>query len=93
MQNLDDRQCYICLKRGFHTYRYTELHHCIHGNANRRLADKDGLTVWLCKYHHMMLHDHGENDLELQQEAQTRWMEYYEKSIDEFRKRYGKSYL
>ena len=74
MQNLDDKQCYICQKLGFHTYRYMELHHCIHGNANRRLADKDGLCVWLCKYHHQALHDKGEWDKELQKEAQIRYM-------------------
>ena len=93
MQNLDDKQCYICQKLGFHTYRYMELHHCIHGNANRRLADKDGLCVWLCKYHHQALHDKGEWDKELQKEAQIRYMEYYEKSVEEFRSRYGKSYI
>jgi hypothetical protein len=30
---------------------------------------------------------------ELKKEAQIRYMEYYEKSVDEFRERYGKSYL
>ena len=89
----DDQCCYICKKLGYYTYKYLELHHALHGFANRRLADKDGLTVWLCKYHHTALHDKGEHDKELQKEAQVRWMEYYEKSIDEFRSRYGKSYL
>ena len=93
MQDSEDRRCYICKKLGFDTYRYIELHHCLHGNANRRLADKDGLWVYLCKYHHTALHDKGEWDKELQKEAQIRYMEYYEKSVDEFIKRYGKSYL
>ena len=79
--------CYLCGQWAETT------HHCIHGTANRKLADKDGLTVRLCNKCHTNLHDHGAFDRELQRIAQTRWMEYYEKSEDDFRKRYGKSYL
>lgn len=89
----DERECYICANLGFHTYKYLELHHCIHGNANRRIADKDGLTVWLCKYHHARLHDNGEWDKELQKLAQQKWMEVYERGVDEWISRYGKSFL
>lgn len=88
-----ERECYICAKLGFHTYKYLEEHHFIHGVANRRLAEADGLKAFLCKYHHQALHDKGEHDKELQKEAQIRYMEYYGKSEDEFRSRYGKSYL
>ena len=88
-----EEECYICAKLGFHTYKYLEYHHMLHGVANRKLADKDGLTCFLCKYHHSALHDKGEWDKELQKEAQIRYMEYYEKSVDEFIKRYGKNYL
>ena len=79
--------CYICGQWA------TETHHCIHGTANRKLADKDGLTVRLCSTCHRNLHDKGNFDRELQRLAQVRWMEYYQKSEAEFRKRYGKSYL
>lgn len=79
--------CYICGQYP------TEVHHCIHGIARRKLADKDGLTVNLCHTCHMRLHDLGVYDKELQKAAQVRWMEYYERSIDEFRARYGKSYI
>lgn len=79
--------CYICGQYA------TETHHCIHGTANRRLADKDGLTVRLCHTCHANLHDKGNLDKELQRLAQVRWMEYYERSEDEFRNRYGKSYI
>lgn len=79
--------CYICGQWA------TETHHCIHGTANRKLADKDGLTVRLCSTCHQNLHDKGNFDRELQRLAQVRWMEYYQKSEAEFRKRYGKSYL
>lgn len=87
IQDDSEHSCFICGK-------YTEIvHHCIHGNANRKLADKDGLTVRLCHSCHANLHDHGTLDRELQSIAQARWMEYYGKSEDDFRLRYGKSYL
>lgn len=79
--------CFICGQFA------TDTHHCCHGNANRKLADQDGLTVRLCHRCHMNLHDKGNFDRELQRIAQARWMEYYGKSEDEFRLRYGKSYL
>ena len=83
----DENTCFICGSYG------VETHHCIHGTANRKLADKDGLTVNLCHQCHRNLHDKGVNDKELQALAQQKWMEYYKKSIDEFRQRYGKNYL
>lgn len=83
----ETNECYICGQYP------TEVHHCIHGIGRRILADKDGLTVNLCHRCHMRLHDTGFYDKELQKAAQVRWMEYYERSIDEFRARYGKSYI
>lgn len=77
--------CYLC--GGY----ATETHHCIHGYGRRKLADE--LTVRLCHSCHANLHDHGSFDRELQRIAQARWMEYYGKSEDDFRLRYGKSYL
>ena len=79
--------CYICGSIA------TDLHHCWHGTANRKLADRDGLTVMLCRKCHAYLHDKGMFDKELQKAAQKRWMEYFDKSEDDFRKRYGKSVL
>lgn len=76
------------------TYEYgTEMHHCLHGTANRRLAEEDGLKVYLCNTCHRLLHDKGLYDKDLQKMAQEKWMAYYGKTEDEFRKRYGKSYM
>lgn len=83
----DRAGCYIC--GGIPT----EWHHCLHGTANRKLADKDGLTVMLCHTCHMNLHDKGTFDKELQKIAQEKWMRYNNASIEDFIKRYGKSYL
>jgi hypothetical protein len=41
----------------------------------------------------MNLHDKGYMDRELQKIAQARWMEYNSKSVDDFIKRYGKSFI
>lgn len=79
--------CFICGQMA------SDRHHTWHGTANRKLADKDGLTVMLCHTCHINLHDKGTFDRDLQKIAEERWMEYYNKSEDDFRKRYGKSVL
>ena len=79
--------CFLCGQLG------DSVHHCLHGTANRKLADQDGLTVRLCRRCHMNLHDKGTCDRELQRIAQEKWMEHNGKTADDFIKRYGKSYL
>lgn len=88
-----EKKCYVC-----ETTYNLHSHHCMHGTANRKLADQDGLTVYLCYEHHEGNNGvHNKNghelDLELKQLAQKRWMEYYDKTEDDFRQRYGRSYL
>lgn len=89
----EEKKCYVC-----ETIYSLHSHHCMHGTANRKLADQDGLTVYLCYEHHEGNNGvHSKNghelDLELKQLAQKRWMEYYDKTEDDFRQRYGRSYL
>ena len=43
----NDKCCYLCGGT-----ENLEEHHCLHGTANRKLADKYGLTVMLCEKHH-----------------------------------------
>lgn len=88
-----EKKCYVC-----ETTYNLHLHHVIFGVANRKLSDKDGLTVYLCYEHHEGTSGvHGKNghelDLELKKLAQKRWMKYYDKTEDDFRQRYGRSYL
>ena len=87
-----DHYCWLCKKVGLNVYG-TDRHHCIHGTGRRNLADEDGLTVYLCQPHHRALHDKGLYDLALQQEAQLAWMEYYNKTAEDWIARYGKNYL
>lgn len=83
-----DNLCYFCAR-----YGNLEKHHCIHGTANRRLADEDGLFVWLCHRCHMQLHDKGIGDKGLQIVAEKAWMQRYGKTEEDFIKRYGKNYI
>ena len=85
--------CYIC-----GTTMNLEEHHCIHGTANRKLSEKDGLKVWLCYEHHRGDKGvHGKNgttlDTYLKSEAQIAWEQYNKKTKEVFIDRYGKSYI
>ena len=85
-----DKRCYEC-----GAITGLELHHCLHGVANRKLADRDGLVCWLCRYHHYMVHFGTEGyrlDLKLKKDAQIAWMHKNKKTEEDFRKRYGKDY-
>lgn len=81
------KECYLC-----RATRNLHKHHCIHGTANRQLADRDGLFVFLCADCHRDLHDKGIGDRELKAIAQIAWCERYGPP-EAFRKRYGKIYL
>lgn len=75
-----------------------EKHHIFYGTANRKLSDDDGLTCYLCAYHHRNSPGgvHGGNtelDEELKVNAQKAYMEATGCSVDDFIKRYGKNYL
>ena len=79
-----DDTFYICGRQG-----RTEAHHCLHG-SRRAAADRYGLTVHLCHRCHMMLHDTGRYDRELEQLAQKS----FEKQIshEEWMRIFGKDY-
>ena len=86
-----ERKCYIC-----GTTKDLQLHHCIYGTANRRLSDEDGLVIWLCYKHHLGndgVHNNITLDNEIKAEAEEIYLETYNKTIEDFIKRYGKNYL
>lgn len=86
-----EKECYFC-----GATENLDKHHCLHGTANRRLAEKDGLWVYLCKYHHTMsneaVHQNYMMDKTLKKIAQQRWEEKFG-TREQFIKRYGKSDL
>ena len=80
--------CYICGRPA------EGAHHCVYGNANRKLSEKYGLTVGLCYNHHRGnegVHFNRELDMELKQMAQRRFTETYPDK--DFMSIFGKNYL
>lgn len=87
----DAKECYI-------TKSTDDLHiHHVFGGPNRKLSDEDGLWIYLrADWHNMSdygVHFNKELDLKLKRMAQKRWQEFYCQTEDQFRRRYGKSYL
>lgn len=91
-------RCYLCGKECD-----THLHH-ICGGSNRKISDRDGLTVYLCPLCHWRCHNGEQSPFvryKLHREGQMRWMEVHgaeilregKDPVEEFRKRYGRSYL
>ena len=77
---------------------YVELHEVFYGIANRKKSIEDGLVIPLCKkYHHHgnLIGIHQDKDLNLKYKkiAERKWLEYYDKSINDFINRYGQNYL
>ena len=64
-------ECFICHKD---MSNGLDHHHCLHGSGQRKLADEDGLWVWLCRICHSALHDTGANDRYLQALAQRTYI-------------------
>lgn len=87
VQDLSEERCFVCGSR-----RQLELHHIMHGTANRRISTRTGLVCWLCKYHHtgpFGVHSDAELNKKLQRAAQTafeykyghrQWMELFKKN-------------
>ena len=81
----NEKKCYLC-----GSTQNLECHHLMHGTGWRKLADKYGLKVWLCAYHHRDnkhgVHGNAELDLWFKQLAQNcfeivhgheKWMEVF----------------
>ena len=77
-------RCFLCQSE-----QDLELHHCLHGSY-RKLADKDGLIVALCRKCHQRVHDHGGFDKDLQGIAQRAYIKSNQCTREDFLKRYGK---
>ena len=86
-----EKVCYEC-----GSTQNLHLHHIFYGR-NHKLCDKDKILVYLCLNHHTGREGvHNGNtklDLKLKQMGQRAFMEYYGKTLEEFRERYGINYL
>lgn len=85
------KKCYVC-----GTNQNLESHHCLHGTANRDIAERYGLKVWLCNKHHTgsneSVHRNHDMDLFFQKLAQETYEQQYG-SREDFILHFGKSYL
>lgn len=72
-------------------------HEIFYGVRNRKKSIEDGLVVFLRPELHnassLGVHFNRELDLELKKEAEKRWLEYYNKDIEDFIEKYGRNYL
>lgn len=91
-------ECFLCHKNMNYGL---DVHHVIHGRGLRKLADEDGLWVWLCRKCHSDLHDRPDHphDAELKKIGQQAYIENMKKKgVSEeiarecFRQRYGRYY-
>lgn len=80
-------------------YRFngSHRHEIFFGTRNRQKSIKDGLVVYLTPEMHNMsnkgVHYNKEFREYMQKEGQKVWMNYYNKTAEEFIKTYGKNYL
>ena len=89
----DKAECFICKKNG-----PLQQHHCF-TSGRRKLADQDGLWVYLCPWCHSALHDKNLHEMELKKLAQEAYInELVKKGYPEdaareaYFARYGKYY-
>lgn len=86
----EEKECFIC-----GTTRQLNDHHIFRGSY-RKMAEKLGMKVWLCVYHHTgsneAVHNDKELDLYLKQIGQRKYEEVYG-DRDDFREAFGRNYL
>ena len=72
-------------------------HEIFFGIKNRQKSIEDGLVVFLTPELHNMsnygVHFNPTFDMELKELGQKVWMEYYNKTEEDFIKRYGRNYI
>lgn len=88
----DLEHCIECGRYG------VQLHEVFYGVRNHKKSIEDGLVIPLCKqYHHngnaIGIHQDAKLNMKYKKKAEQKWLEHYNKTIDDFRKRYGCNYL
>lgn len=85
------QECFICK-----TTRWLEKHH-VFGGAYRSKSERDGLTVYLCHWHHNEpphgVHHNRANMDWLRKKGQEAYMERYGATVEDFIREYGRNYL
>lgn len=83
--------------RNFRYDNRCHRHEVFYGVRNREKSIEDGLVVFLPPELHNAssygVHFNKRLDRELKQVGEKAWCDHYNKTIEEFRERYGKNYL
>ena len=95
MSDETDPRCFVCGSN------VVAVHHVYGGTGRRPISDREGCWVYLCPYHHNAsndgVHFNKDLDIEIKRICQSRWERREglegEGAHDEFRKRFGISYL
>lgn len=87
----DEKECYVCgVMQNIHI-------HEVYFGKNRTKSIEDGCCIYLCGKHHNQsndgVHFNKELDLKIKQRMQLYWMKEYNKTVEDFIKRYGRNYL
>lgn len=86
----DMEHCYVCGGR-------KECLHEVFEGKNRQVSKIYGMVVPLCNYHHNTsnegVHFNKKLDIELKQVAEKKFLEVYNKTIEDFIMLFGKNYL
>lgn len=76
----------------------SERHECFEGRTgNRKKSIEDGLVIFLTPGQHRIdkysVHKNKEYSTMVKKSAQEVWCRYYDKTKDDFLKKYGRNYL
>ena len=87
----DTKKCYVC-----GTTQNIHIHEVFYGR-NRQNSIKDGCCVYLCGKDHNLsnsgVHFNHELDMMLKKQMELCWCKYYNKTPEDFVKRYYCNYL
>lgn len=83
-----ENTCFLCGSNGF-----LQRHEIFHGTALREKSKKYGLWVTLCPDCHRLAHSDRAIAKGLKVTAEVEALEYYGWTVDEFRQRFGKSWI
>ena len=87
----NEKKCYVC-----QSTRNIHIHEVYFGK-NRKKSIEDGCCVYLCGKHHNLsnegVHFNHNLDIELKKTMEKCWVNKYNKTTEDFIKRYGKNYL
>lgn len=88
----DKKECLVCKATN-----NLHVHHVFEGFGRRSISEREGLTVYLCVYHHNgsnhSVHLNPHLELKIKRWAEKKWLEHTGKTIEDFIKLFTKSYL